>query len=99
MVSYEPVCHATADKELNNLADDDAAALRSVLKDVATCEQPSHHEKAKPLEGQDGLFRVRVGDTRAICELDKPNLIVWKVGPRTTVYDAIDDIDDRRMTA
>jgi len=95
MVSYEIALHKTAERELNGLEDSKADRLRDALRDVSQHEQPTQHDKVKQLEGQRGRFRVRVGDVRAICELDKPNLLILKVGNRKNVYDGIDDLGNR----
>ena len=99
MVSYQPVLHPTAERELNSLDDSERNRLVDVLHEVAHTRQPTQHEKCKILEGHRGLFRVRVGGVRAILTLEKPNLKVLKVGKRSNVYDIIDDIDQRRATA
>ena len=99
MVSYQPVLHPTAERELNSLDDSERNRLVDVLHEVAHTRQPTQHEKCKILEGHRGLFRVRVGGVRAILTLEKPNLKVLRVGKRSNVYDIIDDIDQRRATA
>ena len=99
MVSYQPVLHPTAERELNSLDDSERNRLVDVLHEVAKTREPTKHEKCKILEGQRGLFRVRVGDVRAILTLEKPQLRVLRCGKRSSVYDMIDDIDDRRATA
>ena len=95
VTSYEIALHKTAERELNDLEDTKADRLRDALRDVSRQEQPTQHDKVKQLEGQRGRFRVRVGDVRAICQLDKPNLLILKVGNRKNVYDGIDNIGDR----
>lgn len=92
MVSYNVLLDRKAERALNNLAPKAKADVRKLLKDVATQEQPSHHQKAKQLQGQPGMFRVRTGNYRAICELDKPDLLVYRVGKRKHVYDDVDEL-------
>ena len=99
MVSYKPVLHPTAERELNSLDNAERERLTDVLHEVAKTREPTKPEKCKILEGQRGLFRVRVGDVRAILALEKPQLQVLRCGKRSTVYDMIDDIDQRRATA
>lgn len=99
MVSYHPVVHTTAKRELEELDADTRERLTDVLTEVAETRSPTTHEKTKQLEGQSGLFRVRVGNIRAICELQKPELRILRIGHRQNVYDVIDEIDDRRATA
>ena len=63
MVSYQPVLHPTAERELNSLDDSERNRLVDVLHEVAATREPTKHEKCKILEGQRGLFRVRVGSS------------------------------------
>lgn len=99
MARYEPVIHATARRELDDLDDATADALTDAIVAVAERRQPSDHPKVKPLEGQPGLLRVRSGDVRAILELKKPELRVLRVGHRETVYDCVDDeVAKRRVS-
>jgi len=93
MVSYDILIEVSARRSLNALPREDRESLRTVLKDVARTEQPSHHPKAKPLQGFSQIFRVRVGDARAVCSLQKPHLYILKVGQRSTVYNDIDDVE------
>lgn len=99
MVSYEPLLHRTADRELNALNTDARDRLTDVLRDVAAEREPTSHEKVRDLEGQPGMFRVRVGDVRAICTLDKPHLLILRVAHRRDAYENVDDLDERLATA
>jgi len=99
MVSYEPLIHETAKRELNNLPQNQRERLKETLRDVASTREITTHPKTKPLAGQEHLHRVRVGDVRAIVELSKPHLCIYRVGKRGDVYDVVDCIDDRRVTA
>lgn len=94
-MGYQPVLHTTAERELNSLPQEDAGRLKSLIKDICEYREPTQHQKIRHLEGQDGLFRLREGGVRAILALEKPNLVVLKVGKRDSVYDDIDDIDQR----
>lgn len=95
MVSYTPLLHRSAERELSELPTGDQKRLKSVLQDVAHTREPTQHKKVRELEGQAGLFRVRVGNLRAICTLEKPDLLILKVSPRQDAYENIDAIDDR----
>jgi mRNA-degrading endonuclease RelE of RelBE toxin-antitoxin system len=99
MVSYHPVLHTTAQSELGALPDEQRDRLTDVLHEVAEHREPTRHPKCRQLEGQRDLFRVRVGEVRAILTLQKPELRILRVGHRTDVYEIIDEIDDRRATA
>jgi len=93
MVSYEPLIEVSARRDLYALPREERDKLRRVLKDVAEREQPTHHEKTKNLQGFEQVFRVRCGNTRAVCKLEKPNLLILRVNTRDKVYDGIDDLD------
>jgi mRNA-degrading endonuclease RelE of RelBE toxin-antitoxin system len=95
MVSYEPLLHRHAEREFESLKEDEQDRLADVIHSVAEERQPTSHSKTKELEGQRGLFRIRVGDLRAICSLEKPQLLVLAVGKRKEVYEDIDSIDER----
>ena len=96
MVRYDITIHTTAKRELQDLEPQDRERLTDVIADVAAHKEPTAHEKVRPLEGQSGLFRVRVGDVRAVLELAKPELRTLTVGKRDSVYRAIDTIHERR---
>ena len=98
MPSYELSIHRSAERELDNLTDDQRERLTDTIADVAREREPTSHEKVAPLEGQDGLLRVRVGDVRAVLELQPPKLRVLRCGHRSVVYDAVDDLDRRRAS-
>jgi len=88
MSEYELVARPGAQRTLSG--DIPPEALRDVLHEVAGCRSPTDHEKAATLRNSQlpsGLFRVRVGDWRAVCRLDKPRLEVICVGHRDEVYD------------
>jgi len=66
--------------------------LREALHEVAGHREPTDHEKAATLRNSQlpsGLFRVRVGDWRAVCRLDKPRLEVICIAHRDEVYDRV----------
>lgn len=98
MPQYDLVCHPTAKRELDSLPPEMQTQVRERLADVAATEQPTSHEKVKHLKGTTGLFRVRIGDVRAVCELSKPELQVLRIGKRNGVYDVIDDIREERLS-
>ena len=99
MVRYTTTIHTTAKRELDGLDDDERDRLTDAIVDVAEHRQPTQHSSVTILEGQDGLYRLRVGDLRAVLQLDQPELKVLRVGHRANVYDVIDEIDDRRASA
>ena len=99
MVRYTTTIHTTAKRELDKLDTDERERLTDAIVDVAGHRKPTDHNSVVILEGQDGLYRLRVGDLRAVLQLDQPELKVLRVGHRANVYDVIDEIDDRRASA
>jgi len=93
MPRYDPLIKVSAQRELYSLPREERNALRRVLKNVARKEQPSHHAKAKSMAGFGDLFRVRVGDVRAVCVLRSPHLLILRCGKRNGMYDDIDEIE------
>lgn len=98
VAQYKPVLHVKAERELNELDESDRSRLTSLIHDVCSEREPTQHSRARHLEGQEDLFRLREGDVRAICALDKPELKVICVGKRDSVYENIDDVDQRLET-
>ena len=99
MVRYTTTIHTTAKRELDALDTGERERLTDAIVDVAEHRKPTQHSSVTILEGQDGLYRLRVGDLRAVLQLDQPELKVLRVGHRANVYDVIDEIDDRRASA
>jgi len=91
VVSYKPVLHPSAEKELNQLPESQRQELTNILKDVAETREPTTHPQARHLEGQSDKFRVRVGENRAICRLHKPRLEILCIGPRKDIYENINE--------
>jgi len=40
----------------------------------------------KPMQGQDNIYRLRVGDLRALFTIDNELILVTKIAPRGEVY-------------
>lgn len=99
MPQYNLQIHTTAKRELNDLASNERERLTDAIADVATHRKVTEHPSVRLLEGQDGLYRLRVGDLRAVLQLDRPALRVLRVGRRNGVYEQIDEIYDRRATS
>jgi len=88
VTGYDLVALPAAQRTLSG--DGPPDALRDTLHEVARCREPTTHEKTQSLRNAQlpsGLFRVRVGDWRAVCRLDKPRLEVICVAHRDEVYD------------
>lgn len=88
---YRTVLHESAHKEFQELSVTQRQRLRETIKAVAKCESPLNHEKTKHLSGQGDKFRIRVGELRAVCSLDKPRLVVWAIATRAKAYRNIDE--------
>ena len=99
MVRYETAIHTTAKRELDDLDADARDRLTDAIVKVAEHRKPTEHSSVTILEGQDGLYRLRVGDLRAVLQLDKPTLRVLTCGRRASVYDDIDEVCERRASA
>ena len=99
MVRYETSIHTTAKRELNDLDADERDRLTDAIVEGAEHRKPTDHSSVRILEGQDGLYRLRVGDLRAVLQLDKPTLRVLTCGRRASVYDDIDEVCERRASA
>jgi mRNA-degrading endonuclease RelE of RelBE toxin-antitoxin system len=99
MPRYNLRVHTTAKRELSGLTDTQRERLTDTLTAVAEHRQPTQHDAVRMLEGQPGLFRVRAGDCRAICSLEKPFLLVLRCGHRNSVYDNVDEMDERLADA
>ena len=95
MPEYRIKLHPAAKRELTDLPDEDRENITDAIRTVSEQQEPSSHPATKHLDGHDGLFRIRSGQVRAICDLQKPSLYVLKIGDRNTVYRRIDDIDER----
>jgi mRNA-degrading endonuclease RelE of RelBE toxin-antitoxin system len=68
-----------------------AAAFRILdrLEELASAENPFHHKDVRALEGKlRGYHRLRVGEYRAILELDRKNkrIGVLAIVPRGQAY-------------
>ena len=99
MVRYDLQIHTSAKRELDALPHAERERLTDTIADVAECRKVTDHASVRMLEGQDGLYRVRTGDLRAVLQLDKPTLRVIACGRRASVYDDIDEVADRRASA
>jgi len=98
MVSYDLAIHTTAKRELDALTDHERERLTDAIAAVSEHRAPTDHPSVRLLEGQEGLYRLRVGDLRAVLELDRPHLRVLTCGRRANVYDDIDEVCDRRAS-
>jgi mRNA interferase RelE/StbE len=75
----------TAEKGLRKLPRNIAARIVSALQALADDPYPP---AARKLEGYDDLYRLRIGDWRAIYTVDDAEIIilVLDIGPRKDIY-------------
>jgi mRNA-degrading endonuclease RelE of RelBE toxin-antitoxin system len=94
MVEYDVVVHHDAKKVINNLPPNDKHRVTQAIKDVAGTRQPTNHSKCQIMQNDRGekVYKIRVGDYRAIAQLDKPELQVLKVSTRQGAYRDVDDL-------
>lgn len=93
---YEIQVHKGAMRELEGLDDPQKQALKDTIKSVASREEPATTAAVKSLSEYDGLFRIRKGRYRIICELAKPELRVLGIGKREYVYSNMDVVTTRQ---
>ncbi len=95
---YKPVLHEKADQELRQLTAKEQNNISDVIMDVCESRSPITHQKVKHLAGQDDAFRIRSGEIRAVCVLDKPMIKIVKIGRRNGVYGDIDTCLNQRLS-
>jgi Cytotoxic translational repressor of toxin-antitoxin stability system len=95
MTSYNLRVHTVANDELRDLPSDVRDRMTDTLQEVAATRSPSTHGRVKHMEGPADLLRVRVSDYRAIISLEKPDLLVLRVGDRATIYREKDALGGR----
>lgn len=98
-MGYEILLHETAEKELDSLPDEVRSELIQQIKQASNLKQPTEHSNVKPLRDTNGLFRFRVGQYRAVGDLDLPHLRILAIGKRdgfhkNKKFDAIDRATD-----
>jgi Cytotoxic translational repressor of toxin-antitoxin stability system len=94
VTSYNVRLHPSANEELTDLPGDTRDRMTDTLHEVAGNRSPTQHTRVKQMQGPD-LYRVRVGEYRAVLSLDKPDLLVLRIGERATVYREQGDIGKR----
>jgi len=85
--AYKIALRPQAESTLQRLSDYERERIIDALSDVARHEQPSSHPGVRALKGdKQGQLRLRVGNWRAVLELEKPDLLVHTIGDRDTIY-------------
>ena len=93
--SYIARIHISAKRELEACPIDIQHELKDKIIQASELQEPSSHSDIRLLRGCNGLFRVRAGDFRAICDLVSPTLRVLLVDRRSRVYDRVDEAKAR----
>lgn len=86
-MAYSVEYSETARKQLRKLDPPVARRIVLYLDDVA--ESPDPRSRGKGLAGdRSGIWRYRVGDYRALCEIRDAELIILtlEIGHRSTIY-------------
>jgi len=90
---YDVVIEKSQERKFRALDESVQDRIRDVVNEVKQTRQPSSHDKAKPLRGPTGgLFRLRIGDYRLVCEKDMNELKIHKLGERKHVYDNMNEL-------
>lgn len=84
--------------ELADVPSDVRERITDAVREAAALEGPSHHPKIRCLAGHRDLYRLRVGDYRAILDTDLGRVRVLKVAHRQDAYtdDALQQVDLRK---
>ncbi len=82
-MNYEVLLHPKADDFLQEVENKIEARIREKMKSLS-----SEPKKGKRLKHSD-FWRLRIGDYRAIYEIDKKNerIVILFIGHRKNVYD------------
>lgn len=97
--SYNLTAHQRAQKELSDIDEPAQSRIHSTLDTLAETERVASASGVKPLTDE-GTYRVRVGDWRAIFAIRKPHLVLLAVHHRNGAYERhqLDTALDRLAT-
>lgn len=86
--------HQDANRVLRELPETDRERITETLKAISESRKLTDHPKCKVLNNNysETLYKLKVGEYRALLELQKPDLRVLKLGKRQGFYDDIDGI-------
>lgn len=96
MPSYDVVIHRAAHRELENIPESEKTSIKAIAQEASTYKQPSDHSDIKLMRDTNGMFRIRSGKYRALCDLEPPNLRILKIKHRETVYDEVSEAKIRQ---
>jgi mRNA-degrading endonuclease RelE of RelBE toxin-antitoxin system len=81
-------------ENLHSLPSDDQMRVESILDEVSKNEKPTDHPKVKVLNNNqpEKLYKIRIGNYRAIARLESPVLQILKFDKRKHVYQNINQL-------
>jgi mRNA-degrading endonuclease RelE of RelBE toxin-antitoxin system len=88
---YELTTTQSVRNDLQGLPDDPRSRLTEVLEEISGERRPCQHSKCSLLENQSDVYKVKVGEYRALLRLKKPELRVLRVGHRQNFYRGIEE--------
>lgn len=96
MSAYPIQVKQTAHSELGDLPSNVEDRLTTVIQEVAQERKPTNHSKCEVLNNnhKGTLYKIKVGQHRAIAQLEKPHFRILKIGKRQGFYQGVDDIYD-----
>ena len=90
---YDVVIEKTQKRKLNTLPPNTQQRIREACEELRQSRSPTDHSKCKPLKGQQGLFRLRVGNIRLIMDKRYGELRIHQLGDREGIYADVDDYE------
>ncbi len=90
---YDVVIEKTQLRKLNTLPPNTQQRIREACNELRENRSPTDHAKCKPLKGQQGLFRMRVGNVRLIMDKQHGKLRIHQLGDREGIYADVDDYE------
>jgi len=93
MNMYEIVIEKTQLRKLRTLPSNTQSRIREACDELRESRSPTDHSKCKPLKGQQGLFRLRVGNIRLIMDKQYGELRIHQLGDREGIYSDVDDYE------
>jgi mRNA-degrading endonuclease RelE of RelBE toxin-antitoxin system len=88
MPNYQITLHRDAKTTLSGFTAERRDRITDIITEVSERRKPTDHPKCKVLNNNhpETLYKVRVGDYRVLCQLNKPELQVLKIGERNGFY-------------
>jgi len=90
---YDVVIEKTQLRKLKTLPTNTQTRIQEACDELKQSRSPTDHSKCKPLKGQKGLFRMRVGHIRLIMDKQHGELRIHQLGDREGIYADVDDYE------